>query len=418
MDHMTRRVLFVTWDGPAQNYMQSLFFPTFARAQREGGLKMGVLQFTWGDAAHIASIAESARAHDLLYTRHDVLRRPLKLAIPAMILYGAQRILKLVDEQGWDTLMPRSIIPAAMCLLALKQRPDLRLVYDADGFMADERVDFAGWSPNGVTYRLFRDWEAQAVRRAEAVMTRSHDAKQILQARAGAGYDADKIHVIPNGKDAEAFSPLDPTQRAAVREELGISPEAPLLVYAGSLGPQYHPEAMLALFDILHRRDPSARLLVLSRMREVIEALLPTLSPEARQGVILHQCTAAEVSRYLAASDLGLSLREPSFSQRGVCPIKVAEYLLCGLPVVMLRGVGDLDRRFADLPALYVLDDLSHASLEQVADWLEQGRGEHAARWRALAREAGEREFSLDHVAASLHAMVMGQPDLDAKERA
>ena len=403
------RTLFVTWDGPAQNYMEALFFPIFARAQQLATLPLhiGIMQFTWTDAASRARIAQSAAAHSLSYCGHDAVRRPRQLAVPAMIAYGAARLIQEIDRGRWDTLMPRSIIPAAMCLLAIKARPHTRLIFDADGLMADERVDFAGWSASGAQYRLFRDWEAQTLRRAQSVIVRSLHARRILAARAGAGFDERKIHVIPNAKDPHHFTPLSAAQRATTRDALNIPQDAPLLAYAGSLGPQYHPRAMLATHQALLKRAPNAHLLVLSGMSEVMQDLLKALEPHERAQVIIKRCSSAEVASLLAAADVGLSLRQPSFSQQAVCPIKIAEYLLCGLPVVMLRGVGDLDERLTGCQALHVMEDVSEAQIERAADWVIQDvLGARASRLSEQAREAGLAHFALDSCAHQLAALL------------
>jgi glycosyltransferase involved in cell wall biosynthesis len=402
-----KRVLFVSWDGTAQQYMESLFFPILSRAS-DASLRFGVCQFSAADAQARDKTAQVARSLGLDYLGHGVASLPKQLVVPAMIARGAQVLIDQLDRQRWDALMPRSIIPAAMCLLAKRARPHVELIFDADGLMADERVDFAGWSPRGLTYRLFRDWEAQALRVASAVIVRTTHAKRILHARAGADCPLDKLHVIPNAKDDALFRPLDPTTRAQLRARYHIAPEAPWIVYAGSLGPHYHLDAMLRLFKhILHTR-PDAHLLLLSGMRPVAEHALATHHPSLANRVHITRVAPDEVAPLLGAADLGLSFREPSFSQQAVCPIKVAEYLLCGLPVIVNSGVGDLDERLAHLDALCLLDDLSDASLTRAASWFTHAHSHHSEALRAHARDAGLREFALGPCAHALRAACLG----------
>lgn len=401
-----RRVLFISWDGPAQQYMESLFFPLLGAAACDE-VQIGVLQFTWASPTQRQQTADAAAHHGLAYTSSDAIRRPRQLAVPAMIAYGAARIIAEADRGGWDTLMPRAIIPAAMCLLALRARPHLRLIFDADGLMADERVEFAGWSPSGLQYRLFRDWEAQALRRAESVIVRTTHARRILTDRAGAGFDADKINVIPNAKDSTQFALQDATSRDVIRARFGVERDAPWVVYAGSLGPQYHAPAMLRLFERIRVRRADARLLLLSGMGEEVAGLVA-----GRAGVEVRRVAPDEVAPILGAASLGLSLREQSFSQQAVCPIKVAEYLLCGLPVVATAGVGDLDERLRGLSALRLLADLGDASLEGAASWfVEEALVEREAVSRA-AREAGVREFALERCAGALRDVLRDVSDV------
>jgi glycosyltransferase involved in cell wall biosynthesis len=75
------------------------------------------------------------------------------------------------------------------------------------------------------------------------------------------------------------------------------------------------------------------------RMRELLSA----------GGVAPERCTVAsvpqpQVADYLSAGDAGFLLRAPSRINRFSQPTKLGEYLAAGLPVVVARGTGDVDR--------------------------------------------------------------------------
>ena len=85
----------------------------------------------------------------------------------------------------------------------------------------------------------------------------------VLWGGGGAGTEPGKFHVVGNGRDPDVFHPGDASGRAATREALGIARDAPLVVYAGSLGDQYCPGEMLQFMEALLARRSDARLLVL-----------------------------------------------------------------------------------------------------------------------------------------------------------
>lgn len=404
------KVLYVTWDGPAQNYMESLFFPLFER-MGELGVEVDVLQYLWGPEALRRSIADAAKRAGLGYEAREVWRRaPLSASTAAMIARGGVEVAQVATRRGADVVMPRTIIPAGMSLLARRRLgPDLRLAFDADGFMADERVDFGGWSPRGITYRLFRDIEAQMTRASQAVITRTEQGKQILTARAGAGFDPHRVCVAPNARPESEFSPGTPQTRAQTRASLDISPDAPLIVYAGSLGPHYFPEEMLRFFAAVRRRAPDARMVILTGQPDVAlaaqkKAGVPT------QAVLVQRVPPSEVPTYLAAADLGLAFRAPSFSQRGVCPIKVGEYLLCGTPVLSTRGVGDVDAYLDGVGLGRLLDDLGEETLEEAAAWFVDGFQGRREIQREAARARGVSLFGLDACARRWVTALEGEP--------
>lgn len=370
-------VLFIAWDGPQQSYLESLFFPIQARL-RDHGFQFHVMQFSWGDGQQ--AIARAAEQVGIAYQREVIVRRPKQLATAAAVGLGALAIRRYVARHDIDVVMPRSTIPAAMTLLATRGI-DARIVFDADGFMPDERVDFAGWRPTGVSYRIFRDVEAQMLRRANAVITRTARAKEILVARAGAGTDPSKIFVIPNGKDADLFRPFDADTRRDVRRTLGLATDAPLIAYVGSWGPQYYPARMFQIFDAIRRQRSDAHMLVLTGQTE--EAHQSAMQAGAEMTALTIKRAAPDaVARYLAASDVGLALRESTFSQRGVSPIKVSEYLLCGVPLITNAGIGDLDAQLGAHGLGHLLEGTSDAETTAAAGWFV----EHALAQRELLR--------------------------------
>lgn len=397
------RALFVCWDGPYQNYLESLFFPIFAQA---GGPELGfdVLQFSFGQPQ--ASVEVAAKGYGFGYVRQAVPRRFQSLSTAVLLLLGARRVAKEAARFKSTVLFPRSILAAGMCLLARRLfGVSLPMVFDADGLMADERVDFVGWRPSGFQYRVLRDIEAQAVRSAQGVIVRSAAAKSILVARAGAGCRSEKICVIPNGKDDTLFRPLAQEDRLGVRASLGIPASVPVLAYCGSLGPQYCASQMLYFFKALSERHPDTRLLFLTGQTAEATHLL-TQEPALRPRVHLMNAAPHEVPRYLGAADLGLALRRRDFSQQAVSPIKVAEYLLCGLPVLFGVGIGDLEQQVGEAGRGVDPEQLSELQIAAhwFADWLDGERGGLSEQ----ARRNGLTHFSLARCGAALREVLLG----------
>lgn len=390
------RTLFISWDGPGPNYHESLFLPIFAQSRRLGD-EIHLLQYAWDADARSASVREAAHRLGMPYTARPVWRTPQALATAAMIAKGAIDLVQYVRCHRIDVLMPRSIIPAGMALIALRFLPNVKLMFDADGLMADERADFGGWSREGAPYRALRTIESAAVRRADAVITRTHRARRILAERADLDMDG-AIVVVANGKDAATFQPGTPPERSATRRELGLSDETPLLVYAGSLGPHYHPDRLAAFATAVQARRADAHLLILTGSPEVAHeaASAQGLSEES---YTIQRVPPEDVPRHLAAADLGLAFRTASLSQQAVAPIKVGEYLLCGLPVLSTSGIGDLDDQL-DATTGRLLDSLDDQALEAAAAWFTDEVLLAREPFRVSCRERGLEHFSLDRSAA------------------
>lgn len=385
-------ILFITWDGPQVSYLESLFVPIFRRLQDRGDAHFHVLQFTWGDAANIERSRGACERAGISYRAVRIRRWPKMLGALITAVEGAGHVRSAMGRHAIDVVMPRSTLPGLAALLAVR-RQNCPIVFDADGLPLDERVDFAGQSPSSLAHRLQRDIEGQVVHRAAIVLTRTAGAAQILQARAGAGIDSGKFHVVSNGRDAVQFYPHDARERWVMRERLGIPQAAPLLAYAGSLGSQYCVEEMLQVFERVRGRCPDARLLVLSGATEVLQHAL-SRSPVPLASVIVHSVPPDAVPAHLACADLGLALRRRSFSMQAVAPIKLGEYLLCGLPVLATAGVGDAHVLSTDTGL--AVDDVSAAQAGAVADWFVDTVMPDRDGFRARCRALGVARFSLD----------------------
>lgn len=388
------RVLFVTWDGPGSSYLESLFLPIFKLLAQQG-IVFHIVQFTWADKSEQNALKKILEEHGITYQSVSVLRRPISAGSLATTFIGARYIRRAIKTLAIDIVMPRSTLPAMASILALKSYPDVGLLFDADGLPHDERVDFGGMSPDSIAYRLLRDFEALAVRRADAVLTRSRKAIDILVARGGAGVNPGKFQVVTNGRDEKLFKPARQDERLAVRHALGIEDDAPLLVYVGSsMQGKYCGRAMLEFFKTVHARRKDARLLLLTSSPEEADMILNEYE-ELRFSCHIKHLPPENVPRFLGACDLGLVLIHPKFSMQAVAAIKLGEYLLCGIPVLVSRGIGDSDELITDGVG-YSLATMLSAEFEAAADWFLKTVLLDREGFKQRSRNAGLKNFTLD----------------------
>jgi glycosyltransferase involved in cell wall biosynthesis len=65
---------------------------------------------------------------------------------------------------------------------------------------------------------------------------------------------------------------------------------------------------------------------------------------------------------YIKLADAGIFFIKPCFSKRFSCPTKFAEYLACGLPLVINAGIGDTDKIVKDHNLGVVIDKFNKES--------------------------------------------------------
>ena len=385
------KVLFVTWDGPQVTYLESLFLPIF-RALKEHGFQFHVLQFSWAGDREVVLRREACESSGIPYYPIRVMRNPVALGSFLTALWGARLIRKVIEKSEIDVVMARSTLPAMSALLALRGRKE-KLVFDADGLPLDERVDFEGLSSNGFVYRFLRDVESQAVRASNVVLTRSSAASRVLLARAGAGVSKKKFFVVTNGRDKNHFNFDHALVPEDVRTSLKVAPDSPLVVYVGSLGGKYRIKEMFAFFSLIVERDSSAKMLVLSGSKNIAISELENF-PLIKGAVVVDKVGAFEVPIFLSEADLGLAFIQPSFSMEAVSAIKVGEYLLCGVPCVLVDGVGGGYEKINSVSR--ILQDFSKEAMSEAVDWFFEVVVPHRKEMREKCREKGVELFSLD----------------------
>lgn len=379
-----RNILFITWDSPETQYLERLFLPIFAGLATHG-FRFHVLQFSWGLDGVVERRADLCAAQGIAYRNVVVLRRLGGAGAFLSAMRGARAIRKAVADWEIDTLMPRSLMPAlAVLRMGRAGREGLALVFDADGLPADERVDFAGLSPHGATYRILRDIEAEALRSADAVLSRTEAARSILLARAGAGLAAERCHVVSNGVDPSPFA-----QAAGPR--VGTERKGFVLCYCGSIGPQYRLADMIATAQRLKLAMPDLRFLLLSPAEAEIRAALARVGLSDCGWIEAKRLEAEAIPAALMECDLGIALRQPAFSTRAVLPIKIGEYLLAGLPVIGTPGVGES----AALEAAGVFRSAEAADLEQTIAWIVDEVRPGAAAYRERCHAIGLQRFAV-----------------------
>jgi glycosyltransferase involved in cell wall biosynthesis len=358
------RILFIAWDAPHVNYLQSLFLPVFSEIQKETSYHFYILHFTWADKTKTNALHELCARENIQY-KHV----PVRMSLIGKLLSqrsGISIIRSYVKENSIDAVMPRSTIPASMTIAAVKTLPAVKILFDADGLPIEERVDFAGLKKNGLRYNALKRIERAMLKRAHGILTRTEKAIDILIDQ-NPGLSRNKFHVVVNGRDERFFKKQDEQAVLNHREALGIPHDALVLVYCGSLGPQYGMDQMLYILNAVRKQNPNAFLLLIANNPQ---SQLNKYDQTSLQNVIVKEVNPIEVPDYLSVGDVALAIRKSSFSMKGVAPVKIGEYLLVGLPVVASAGIGDTESMLSGNESVHILDDYSEASLLQTVSWI------------------------------------------------
>lgn len=230
---------------------------------------------------------------------------------------------------------------------------------------------------------LERFGESPALRSADLVACGSDVvAEQVHRL----GVRDERILITPTGVDLTLFSP--PSGASAKREELGLLDRF-VVGWVGSFR-RFH--ALEQAVDAVARMENAVLLMVGDGPeRARIRRLARDRGVTAKfTGTVPH----ADLPEYLGAMDVALVLASPG-QVFHYSPLKLAEYLAAGLPVVAPRVAQLADRLTDDVDAMLV----PPGDAQALANSLQQLQDDFALRERLgkAARSAAEARWSWDH---------------------
>ncbi len=110
-----------------------------------------------------------------------------------------------------------------------------------------------------------------------------------------------------------------------------------------------------------------------------------------------------DVPSYLSAGDAGLAFIKPCFSKLASSPTKYAEYVGCGLPLIINAGIGDADTLVTRERAGALVSDFTEVEYGNAATVIEGFAG-YAEQTRKRCREVAERLFDVRRVGGPRYA--------------
>ena len=327
-------------------------------------------------------------------------RKPSLPATAYDVFAGTQYAARLAGKKKFHLVHARSHVPA-MIGLKLKRRFGMKMIFDVRGLMADEYVDAEHWQPNSFLYRITKRAERRLFSAADAIVTLTDRIWPIIRDWDGLRGRTVLHEVVPCCADLERFR-FSGEERARRRRELGVEDRF-VLVYSGSIDGWYLTEAMADFFVALRRKNADAHFLWLTpakhdRIRSWMQAR--GFGPSDYHVVA---AAPADVSSYLSGSDAGLAFIKPCLSKLASSPTKYAEYLGCGLPLVINAGIGDSDALITKEGVGALVQDFGDEEYGRAADHLAVLA---AAReqTRARTREVAERLFDVRRTGVDRYA--------------
>jgi len=260
--------------------------------------------------------------------------------MPASEDEHAAWIRELMRESGADAVLERYSLSSGPVAEAARAAR-LPFVLEVNAPLVEEAARYRGLGD----LQTWRAREQEVLASADAVIAVSSGVRDHVVA---SGVAAARVYVVHNGVDVGAFQRVAGSPPGRVDHDVVVG-------FAGSLKPWHGVDVLLRAFAEIPGRP---QLLVAGEgpTRTDLEALAASLRLASRvrfTGAVPH----AEMPGILAAMDIGVA---PYTAQDGFyfSPLKVAEYLAAGLPVVA-SDQGDVREIVGDAGLLVPPNDVA-----------------------------------------------------------
>jgi len=386
------KTLFISYNGVSEPLMQSQGVP-YLKGLADNGVKCFLLSFE-KKTENIVKLKKGLEDLGIKWYGLKYHKRP---TLPATLFDMVSGILAgsyIAISKDINIIHSRGTVSAVMGYI-IARLTGKKFIFDVRGLMADEYADGGVWRRNGFLYRSTLYVEKKLLRHADKIVVLNENIKEFL---INSGYipgnDIKKkdITAIPCCVDIDKFDKKG-YLTDTLRERYKLSGKF-VFLYIGSVGTWYLLEEMIDFFIAAKALINNAHFLVLTHVDKSM-----VMSAWEKRGLSSGDITVdnaefCNMPYYIKLADAGLFFIKPCFSKRFSCPTKFAEYLACGIPVVINYGIGDTGEIVSLNKIGVVVKEFNSKEYEKAALSLKKLIEEDLG-LNKRCREISEKHFSL-----------------------
>lgn len=242
-------------------------------------------------------------------------------------------LLKLVSVS--DKIMARGPFAAAMAL-SLKQKGKIKkVIFDARGAYKAELNEYDVVDDEILKHQIAH-LEQDVLRRSDAILSVSSALVDYWKREYN--FNSDKHVIIPCTLSKDFIFDFPPEYELKnYKTEIGFNHDDIVMVYSGSSAGWQSFSLVENLMDAIMSKNSKVKLLWLTHDLNTQSEFVKKYKDRIKSNWL----KPADVRKYLLAADYGILFREDSDTNKVASPVKFAEYLSCGLNVVISEQLGD-----------------------------------------------------------------------------
>ena len=254
------------------------------------------------------------------------------------ILRGLKVIICVNKQFDIKVLHARSFFPAFLSIIYKTFfKHNVSVIYDNRGLAIDERIFTGELRKNSIKEKILRGIERRIFNKCDMMVVVSKAFQNYINISYPEIFNKqnNKMVVIPNR------TMLHMNEQEIMEAKKNLKGKI-ICVYNGSAASWQGIDKLYVIFSLIIKEIPSSSLKIITYNPEIFRTYIPVSEISSEKLDIL-KVASSKVHHELAKSTFGLLFREPGLVTRASSPIKFAEYLASGLPVLLLEGIGDTE---------------------------------------------------------------------------
>ncbi len=355
-------ILYITYDGVLEPLGESQVVTYLEGLARS--YEIALLSFEkphdLTDRARVDAMRARLTHSRIAWTPLTYRKRPPVLSTLLDVVSGIRRARALCREHNVGVIHARSYV-SSLIALGARGVSGAMFLFDMRGFWVDEKVEAGHWPAGGWLYRVGKWWERRFFREADAIVSLTQAGVDTF---ASLGYviaPSVPVAVIPTCVDLQRFAPRP--KDAQLLRQFGLE-GAVVVGSTGTISNWYLRRETLTYLGRFAAARADVRVLFVTRedhdalRRDAVAAGVPA------DRLVLTKAGFDEMPALTALFDAGVFFIRPALSKRGSAATKLAEFLGCGVPVVINDGVGDSGSIVRSDHVGVVLDALDDVSMD------------------------------------------------------
>ena len=246
---------------------------------------------------------------------------------------GLLYLLTLIKKPR--AIIARSVLATQLALSIKRRKRTYKVIYDGRGAISAEWHEYGVVSHPEMLTQI-HELEKEVINQTDFRIAVSEQLVKLWQSEFN--YQSNKHVIIPCTLNS-VFEKIIVTDEAVqkARELIGLKKNDIVFIYSGSIAGWQSFELLNNFFKTTLKLSSNNKVLFLSDKDKSITELQSRFPDQVFNKKVPH----IEVPNFLVSGDYGILLREQSVTNNVASPVKFAEYLACGLGVVISENLGD-----------------------------------------------------------------------------